>query len=1035
MLFGFLRTFACALLLVIHIQAQISTGSISGFIRDPGKGAIRNAGVVVTREGQDVTRRSTTDQAGFFRVDELPPGRYAVSFSAAGFANGSVVGVQVRVDSNTRVDALLKLAEAHESIDVTVSRLATESSELGGVLEQNRIDTLPLNQRDFLQLAFLTANVLPPVEGSPLSTRGSIAIHANGGREEFNNFLLDGVDNNDYEVNRYVLQPSVDTIQEFKIATNNYSAEYGRSGAGQINVVTRSGSNAFHGFGYEYLRNRDLDARNFFDGSEKPEYERSQFGSGIGGPIRRDKTFFFFSFDGLQERLGETQIATVPTAPERTGDFSGSGTTVIDPFTQAPFPGDQIPQSRIDPVAMKILQLFPLPNLPGTSGNYLGQPVQPQSQWQYNARLDHHFSDASALTVRYSYGRDALTEPYAENATNLPGFGDILHDTGHNALVDWVRILSPRTLNSLLLGFNRATRKDYQQNHLSDVNQLWGVNWLPANPVDFGYPSITVSGYSSVGDVTQLPIDRAENTYQITDSLTMVRGNHSIKAGVEERKQQHNGIDDIYARGSLSFQGVFTGSGLGDLLLGYPALGIQSQFNNTQTLRSTASDFYLQDDWKVRRTLTLNIGLRYEFNTPATDPTNRLSVFVPALDQVAVVGTDGITRSGYHADVNNLAPRAGFAWDAGHGLVVRGGYGIYYDSSMSEVNTALYFNPPFFTIRVFFPTLTSLLTLANPFPSSGGFAPLPSLSTLSPDLSTGYLQQWNLNVQKQLGASVLTVAYSASKGTHLLRSLDLNQPKPAPNDVDSRRPYQGFSNIFWTESGADSEYQSGSVTFNHPFSHRVSILGVYTFSKSMDDTSAFLGNAADKNFPQNSHDYHAEHALSSFDMTHRAEIAAVWDLPGRNVFTRNFEASTIIVAQTGQPFTPLLLFDNSNTGNIGGQFGSDRPNLLHNPQLSDPGPAEWFDTSAFAIAPPDTFGNAGRDIVRGPGFFTVDLSLLRSFAISERVGLIAQCEAFNLLNRANFNLPELYADQPSTFGHIFSAKPPRQIQLALRLRF
>ncbi len=1024
-----------ALLVAGAAHAQITSGSVSGFVTDPSAAAIPRAIVKVTGVGQDASRQTVSDQSGFYRIDDLVPGRYDVVFSAPQFSDAGASGVIVRVDSNTRIDARLKLQQTKESVSVSVSRLATDTSDLGAVLDQNRIETLPLNERDFLQLAFLSAGVLPPVEGSPLSERAGVALHVNGGREEFNNFMLDGVDNNDFDVNRYVLQPSVDSIQEFKIETNNYNAEYGRSGAGQVNVVTRSGTNQFHGFAYEYLRNRDLDARNFFDGATRPGYTRSQFGSGLGGPVWKDKTFFFFNFDGLQEREGLTQIGTTPTAAERTGNFAGSGQTVVDPFTQMPFPGDQIPASRIDPLAAKILALYPLPNLPGQSGNYLGQPVQPQAQWQYNARLDHHFSPNDTLTLRYSYGRDALTEPYAENSTAIPGFGDVLNDTGHNALIQYVHIFSPVTLNSLLLGFNRATRKDLQENYQTNVNSLWGVNWLPANAIDFGYPSVTVSGYSPVGDVTELPISRAENTYQINDGVTLIRGSHSIKFGAEERRQQHNGIEDIYARGSLSFEGSFTGSGLGDLLLGYPSLGIQSQFNNTQTLRSTASDSYIQDDWKVRRNLTLNLGLRYEFNTPATDPTNRMSVFDAQSDMVVQVGTGGISRSGYRADTDNFGPRVGFAWDTGHHLVVRGGYGIYYDSSMAEVSTALYFNPPFFSIRVFFPTETSLLTLANPFPTTGGYVPPASLSTLSPDLNTAYLQQWNLNLQQEFAGSVITAAYSASKGTHLPRSLDLNQPPPGPGDVDSRRPYPGFSNIFYTESGGDSEFQSLNLTFNHPFSHGVSVLGVYTFSKSMDDTSAFLGTTADKNFPQDSQDYHAEHALSSFDTRHRGEIAAVWDLPGHNRLTKNWEASTIIVAQSGQPFTPILLFDNSNTGNIGGQFGSDRPNVLFNPKLSNPTPNEWFNTAAFAIPAPYQFGDAGRNIVRGPGLVTVDLSLLRQFAISDRVSLNAQAEAFNLLNRANFNLPDLYADQPSTFGHIYSAKAPRQIQFSLRLKF
>jgi hypothetical protein len=826
----------------------------------------------------------------------------------------------------------------------------------------------------------------------------------------------------------------VDSIQEFKIATNSYSAEYGRGAGGQINIVTRSGANNWHGSAYEYLRNRVLDARNFFDGADKPAYIRNQFGAGAGGPILHDRTFFFVNFDGLSSRQGLTRLATVPTAEERAGNFAALGRPVIDPFTRQPFPGNVIPRTRISPVAMDVLDLYPLPNRPGFAGNYLAQPVQTEDTPQFTGRLDHHFSPNDLVTMRYSFGNQDVFEPYTKESTDVPGFGDFVTNTGHNAMIHYQRVLGPRVVNSLRLGFNRYFHQVQQQNHKTDVGALWGVSWLDPGSEGLGFPALTVAGLSPVGDLTQLPLSRHSNTWQIADGVEMVRGSHSLKIGGEIRYTRLSAILDYYTRGSLSFLGAISGSGISDLLLGFPTFGLQSKSDNPQTLRTSAYNGYVQDDWKITRRLTLNLGLRYEFDTPPVDPTNRMSVLDLATRSIVRVGTQGISRSGLKPDRDRFAPRAGFAWTPFEKLVLRGGYGVYYDANMLVVNSSLYFNPPFFNLQLAFPTAKSLPTLTNPF--AKGIPAAPSPNTMSPDLTNGYLQHWNFNIQRELSAStVVSVAYAGSKGTHLIRSRDLNQPQPGPGPVASRRPYAGFGGIFFTESGGNSEFHALEASINRRLSRNVSILAAYTFSKSIDDTSAFLGAMPDKNFPQDSQDFRAERALSSFDMRHRFTAAYAYHVPGRAWWMRNSEVRGIAVAQSGQPFTPILRADNSNTGNTGGIFGSDRPNLAGDPHLDHSTPEEWFNTAAFAVAPRYHFGSAGRNILQGPGLFTFDLALSRRFAVREGVSLTFDAEAFNLFNRANFDLPERFADDPTTFGRIFSAKAPRQIQFALRLSF
>ena len=978
------------------------------------------------------------NEAGFYEFNSLPPGEYRLSVTAPSFAPLTTQAIRVEVDQRVRLD--LHPAIAGQGTQVVVKEevpaIQRDSSELGAVVDQTLVDGLPLNERDFLQLAMLVPGVAPPVQGSQLSTRGGFAMHANGGREESNNFLLDGVDNNDSDVRGYVLQPSVDAIQEFKIATNSYSAEYGSAGAGQVNIITRSGTNQFHGRVYDYLRNRDLDARNFFDGSTNPKLIRNQFGAGLGGPVIHNSTFFYANFEGLREDQGLTQLGTVPTAAVRAGNLSSLGVTVANPFTGTPFPGAVIPQSLISPYAAQVMALFPQPNLPGNSGNYLGNPTGTNSQNEGVIRLDQRISDRSQLTFRYNYGRQDLFEPFAENQNELPGFGDYVFDRGHNALLHYDQILSPSTDNSVLVAFTRTIRQVFPQNYTTNVNQLWGVNYLPTVPRDFGYPGISVTGYSRVGDVAPTPIDRADNTWHVADSLTLIRGSHSIKFGGEFRALQLNGYIEVYSRGQIDFTGALTGSGVGDLLLGLPTLDIKSQYTGPQTLRSKSASGFVQDDWKVTRNLTLNLGLRYEYDSPATDPTNRMATFNLKTGQTVQVGTNGISRSGTNGWDGGFGPRVGFAWSPMNHTVIRGGYGIYYDAGMFVVDSSLYYNPPFFTISVYFPSATSLITLANPFAASNGFVPPAALSILSPDFKPAYTQHWNLNIQREVDrVGVFSIAYAGSKGTDLPRSLDVNQPFPGAAPLYTRAPYPAYSNILETQSGGNSEYQSLQLSLKRRFERGLTLLASYTFSKSIDDTSAFLPTSPDQNFPQDSHNYRLERALSSYDVPNLATIAFVYSVPSRWRWARGFEVSGIVTAESGQPFTPMLSTDNSNTGNTGGNFGVDRPNVVGSTSLAHPSPSEWFNTAAFAIPPQFTWGTAGRNILRGPGLFRADLSVRRSFTLREGMKLTAEAQSFNTLNHANFNQPDAFADQPLTFGKIFSAKDPRQIQLALRLAF
>jgi hypothetical protein len=1021
----------------LPLSAQVTTGTVSGYVIDPSGKPVPSAVVAATDPHRGLSRETVTDAAGFYRFADLAPAVYDVSASAPGFERARL-SATLLVDAHLRLDFRLAMAGLTEKVDVAarIEPVQTDSAELGGVIDQRRIQTLPLNRRDFLQLSLLVPGVQLPVEGSELSVRGGFAMHANGGREEHNNFVLDGVDNNDPYVNRYVVQPSVDSIQEFKIATNSYSAEYGRSAAGQVNVITKSGTNDFSLFAYEYFRNRALNARNYFDGDEKPEFNRNQFGFGAGGPIVRDRTFVFGTLDFLRERRGLSRLATVPTLAVRGGDLSSLGQTITDPYTGRPFPDNVIPGERISPIALKILELFPAPNLPGGGGNYLNNAVLRNDVTQAQIRLDHRLTGADQLTARYNYGLTDAYEPYAEDTGSVPGFGDFLRDGAQNLMLQYQRTLGPRAVNALRFGFNRFNRQLVPENSAIDVGQLWGVSWLNLPARDFGYPTMTVAGYSGLGDAYSLPIMREASTYQVVEALTLSRGSHLLQLGGEIRHQRLDGRLEMLTRGSLSFSGTISGSGLSDLLLGFPSFGLQAESDNPIALRTTSFTAYAQDDWALGRNVTVNLGLRYEYNTPPVDPTSHMSTLDLATGTIVPVCTNGVSCSGISSDWNNVAPRVGVAWRAGRDLVVRAGYGIYYDSGMLEVNSAQYYNPPQYVLRVFFPTRYSLLTLQDPFPTGGGYVPPASISMLAPDMVSPFMQHWNVTAQRQVKRlGTISVSYAGSRGTHLIRSRDLNQAMPAPGPVQARRPYPEYGSIFYVESAGRSAYDAVQAAFTRPLSRSIALSAFYTYSRSKDDASAFLDTAGDRNFPQDSQNMAAQWGRSSFDYPHRFSASFIYQLPSGNAVTRNTELRGIVTIQSGQTFTPILRFDNSNTGNSGQQSGSDHPNLTGNPVLSNPTADQWFDTAAIVVAPQYTFGDAGRNILRGPGFASVDLSLARRIPLKGQSALSVELQVFNLLNRTNFDLPELYADEPTTFGRIFSAKAPRQAQLAVRVGF
>jgi outer membrane receptor protein involved in Fe transport len=553
---------------------------------------------------------------------------------------------------------------------------------------------------------------------------------------------------------------------------------------------------------------------------------------------------------------------------------------------------------------------------------------------------------------------------------------------------------------------------------------------LPAE--DLGFPAIDVSGYETLGDDPNLPVVRRTRTWQISNQLAIEGNRHRVKIGGEVRTYRSDGYNHLLSRGQMTFSGAFTGHPLGDLLLGLPAFTLIAANDNRQALRTWSAAGFGQDSWRVAPSVTVDAGLRYEYQAPPTDVANRMRVFDLDARQLVDVGTNGVPASGVDADVNNFAPRVAVSWDpSGHGtLIVRGGFGLFYDAGTLIENSALYFNPPFFVLRIAAPA-----TIENPFPVDG-FVPAPAVNTLDRAFRTAYSRQASLSVERVFRELTLHARYVTSRGRNLVRKRNINQPVPGPGSFDERRPIPGYADILLVESKASSKYHGLQLGVDRQLFRGVAFHAAYTWSTSRDDASAFLASDGNDNTPQDSRNLDAEWGPSDFDVRHRLVLSAIWQLPAprRSALLRNWQVSAVFTAQSGRPFTPRLSFDNSNTGNGGGAtFAFDRPNLRTGPPPPFP-PAARYGGRWFVIPPPFTFGNAGRNVLTGPGYAALDLLVSRRLRIDSRQALELRLEVFNVLNRRNEQLPDSFVDR-ATFGQSLATYPPRQLQLAARLVF
>jgi len=1076
--YRWLLAFLIAILFAVSLRATGPTGAITGTVTDPSGAVVPHARITVLDQGTNASRDAESNDDGDYTVALLPPAHYRVSVEKAGFRRSLFDDVIVDVERTVRVDFALQIGMATETVKVndTPPLVQTDTSTLGQVINGRQVLELPLNERNFLSFAQLAPGVQLPTEGSQNSTQGG-AISVNGAREQSNNFLLEGVDNNDPYINQYVTLPSIDAIQEFKVQSSDYSAEFGRSGGAQVNVILRSGTNEFHGGLFEFLRNRNMDAKNFFDFpycsaasvpgecGPVPPFDRDQFGGTLGGPIVKNKLFFFLSYEQLRLRQATTREATVPSQVQREEALGA------------------VPSAFVNPAGQAIFNLLPAANVGAdllNSNTFVSSPIIRNTEHLGTAKLDYHAAAGDTLSLHYSIFDEDRFNPFDPvNAfTSLPGYGSYTLNTGQNAGLAWTHVFASSTVNEFRLGFNRMRAGVLQQHSGEDVSSELGFPDVLTNPVDLGVPNVSILGFDGIGEPVNYPQDRHDTTVHMADNLSWISGRNQFKFGAEIRDIQVNNYLDFIARGEWFFEGGTSGDqivALSQLLSGVPDYAISVTGNTFNSLRSWGLNFYGQDDIHVVPRLLLNVGLRYEFNSPPVETHNRFSVpdlsanagtCSPVPDcQFILAGTNGIPRATYNPSYGDIAPRIGVAWRPlkSERFVVRSAYGIFYDVGIFNISVLPRANPPFYDL--FFYPNSGTNVIQDIFQQPGIAEVQPN--TISRNFRDGYMQQWNVDLQYELGPNwMVDLAYVGSKGTHLADVRDLNQVNPATG----ASPYPWFSSILDVESAANSSYNALQFRSEKRVGHDLAFLASYTYSKSLDDVSSIFGGSVGSGLPQDSSDLSADRGPSDFDARQRFVGSFVYDVPlahGLNALGKGalggWQLSGILTAQTGSPFTVNLAA--AQAGSAVAAFGNPyRPDLIANPfqvgpVMANPDPSchttisqggsaadvvrqpgSWFNTCAFAAPPQGQFGSEGRNVLTGPGFTNLDFAVVKTFPLrTEKHRLQLRGEFFNLFNHPSFDIPNHTFGAP-TFGVVLSAnaygdKPPRQIQLGLKYVF
>lgn len=1042
---------------------QTPTATVTGIVKDQTGGVVANAKVSIRNTGTNLTHDIFSSKDGEYTVPFLEIGQYEVDVAARGFKKEVKSGLTLQVGETARVDFTLTLGNVSDILEVTAQApvTTTDSAAVGTVIDNKHVAEMPLNGRQFYTLAQLVPGVTPPVQNSTLSFRGGFNVA--GASEVSNNFTLNGFNNNDQDVSAPNFRPSIDAIQEFKVLTGIYPAEFGYGSGGQVQVTIKSGTNQFHGTAFEYLRNADVDARNFFltPLNPTPPYKRNQFGATVGGPIKKNKTFFFASYEGLRLRQDIESRTTVPEPQFLTGNFSAllPAITIYRPGTRTPFPGNIIPPNQIDPAGAALLKYYPTPTLSTAAGgapsnNYLFSQIRRETLDEGSVRIDHTFSESDTLRITANYFNDPSFEPSNTlcGGRLLPGFGCNTNQNSQLYGVTETHVFAPTAVNEFRIGMNRLIQPRIMQDAGIAFDQTYGIAGFSGGANNGGVPATPITGYATLGNATNLPQDRWDNTYILGDSFVWSHDKHSLKFGVDASQFRSSQYYVQYGVGYFAFTSNATtyptsGYALADVLLGRPASTRRVPNYPSNWYQSTTSvGLYAQDDYKLTSNFTLNYGVRWELYTPTVEKYNHESSFNAATGAISIAGQNAIGNQLWRTQYHNFAPRLGFAWQptGDAKTVIRAGSGIFYNAPTSGNGIlAIFYNPPIRTPQTFTATNANpIFSIENAFPAANA-GNSSSPFGIAQNFKTATTNEWNFDVQRQLAPNlVLDVTYFGSKGTHLPINRNINQPLPSGvAGVTLKRPYTGYQNITFAESDGNSTYNSLQTKLEKRYSAGLSLLSTFTWGRSIDDGNGIAtGTAASSTLPQNAYDLAAERGPSDFDVKFRFVFSPVYELPfgrGKTWASQGFlseivggwQVSALLSAQTGTPITPYY------SGNVSGTLNyEDRPNVVSDPNNGPKTPQHWFNTAAFATPAPGAFGNAGRNIINGPGLVNLDVAAVRMFRLRERFQLQLRAQAYNTVNHPNFNYPNATADSAS-FGSITSALDPRELEAALRLVF
>jgi hypothetical protein len=1071
------------------VFCQDPTGTVQGQLEDPSGSLVPLARVTIMNTSTGFNAERQTTAAGKFLFSSLPVGIYNLHVEAKGFANFDESGIHIDVERVVNLPLTLTLATMSERVNISAVAASVDvSSTLGNVVTGEEAVDLPLNGRNLTQLGLLQPGVAPLTFG--LLQAGGIARQnqayaVNGQPPESNNYLLDGVSNVDSVNGGFALRTPPDAVTEFRILTSNAPAEYGETSGATTSVVTRSGTNAFHGDLYDFLRNNALDARNFFAATTEPLHQ-NQFGATIGGAIRRDKDFFFAYYEGQRDSQGETRTAIVPTAAERSGNFSGlANGPLINEFSGQPFSYKgvvgQIPTFLLNPIALKAESLIPLPNF-GPS-LFSSTQLLTNNYDQGGFRLDHYFNNNDQLFIRYAASSQHELDPLPINGSGVPGFPVANNVTTNSVTASWVHLYTPSLVQTARIALFRNVFLEGAATNHNPASEL-GFTYQPTLASELGDPYMIISGYADVGNPITGPQNTYQNDYQGYYSIDWTKGAHNFKFGANVDRQQINVLLGIATNGFFVFAPFPVSDSFASFLLGQPVQFFQGGGDFNRGLRKLIVAGYAQDEWRATSKLTLSYGLRYEVNTPYTDIRNRLNAWAPGKQSVVnpsaptgllFPGDPGVPAGIAAIDYKEFMPRIGLAWDpwGAARTTIRAGYGLFYDGYTNGTGGPLEAAVSALPWTEAYQLPGPGLNFANPY--NGNTPPFVSqqfvrpatVLTVQSGMRPPYSQNWDFSIEHSfLNAFLFDVRYVGNKGTHLPRFLEGNPaiygPGATTGNADQRREYAAcnpagqcaFASVGLIADSNASSYNALQVSLTRQMSAHLSFQASYWWSKSLDYVSSLnlAGSAptlvaGENDLAQNPFNLRAEWGPSLFDARQRLVFSGTYVLPTVHsipqvaaALVNGWQLNTIVSLATGTPFT---VYDSDNASLQGSSpeitgFYSSRPNVVSNPNTGAHTPNEWISASAFQQltpqANPGEFGNEGRNAILGPGLITADISVFKNFRLAEKATLQYRAEAFNTLNHPNFMLPENDLASPD-FGQILQAAPPRLLQMALKLIF